>query len=126
MAGSIKLFQSVQNSYKTLGIYSPNSNQIFSFNLKKLFFLLGLIVTFVSRFGYFLFEAKFVEENGFKSFYQSISVLIALGDFLLSIWQMPEILQLIEMYDAFIRKSESIILMRNKFVDLLNLHFQMK
>lgn len=89
-----------------MGIYSPHSNQIFEMNLKKLFFLSSLIILFISHVAYFIFEAKFVEENGFKSFYESFSGLIALIIFSLNVWQMPVILQLIKMYDAFIEKSE--------------------
>lgn len=77
-------------------------------NYKKLSFVLSLIVTFISRIGYFIFEAKFVEGNGFNSIYHSFSLLIASSDFLLSIWQMPEILQSIKIYDEFIEKSKSI------------------
>lgn len=103
MAGMIKLFQSVRNSYQTMGIYSPHPNW------KKLFIWLSLVMAFISRFGYFVFEAKFAEENGFQSFYETFLVLIVLGVFLQELWQMPEILQLIEMFDDFIKRSKSAI-----------------
>lgn len=115
MAGSIKLFQSVQNLYKTMGIFSPNPNQIFSSNPKKLFFLLSLTIILSSHFAYFFYKTTFKVDSG-KSFSQSISILIALIDFLLSIWKMPGILQLIKMYDAFIKGSKSIILMKKKLL----------
>lgn len=108
MSGSIKLFRSVRISYKTMGIYSSDSNQIFILNSKKLFFLLSLIISFISHLAYFIFEAKFIEDNGFKSFYESFSGGIALSVFLLNIWQMPVILQSIRMYDEFIAKRKSL------------------
>lgn len=106
MVAPIKLFHSVQISYRSMGIYSPHPNQIFTLNSKKFFFLSSLLISFISRIGYFVFETKFVEYNGFKSFYQTISTLIALSDFSLSIWQMPAILQIIKMFDEFIEKSK--------------------
>lgn len=109
MAGPIKLFQSVQNSYQSVGIYLHHSNQFFTFHPKKYIIVLGLITSFTSRLGYFVFEAKFVEENGFKSLYQCFSVLIASVDFLLSISFMPVNLELIEMFNEFIEKSKSTI-----------------
>lgn len=102
MVASIKLFQSLRNFYHEMGI----SRQIFAWNARKLFFLMGLIMAFISRFGYFVFEAKFVEENGFKSFYETFLLLIALSVLLQEVWQLPEILQLINMYDDFIRRSK--------------------
>lgn len=109
MVDSIKLFQSVQNSYRAMGIYSPHPNQRFTLNPRKLFFLSGLIGLFISRLGYFIFEAKFVEDNGFESFYQTFLILIGLAVFLMSVYQMPELIQAIKMFDEFIEKSESTI-----------------
>lgn len=107
MVGSIKLFRSLQNSFRTMGISPPN--QIFAWNSKKLFFLFGLIMAFISRFLYFVFEAKFVEENGFESFYETFLLLIALSVLFQEVWQLPEMLQLINMYDDFIERSKSTI-----------------
>lgn len=106
MARTIKLFRCVQHSYRLMGIYSPHSTQIYTFNRRKLFIFLSLTLCFLSRLGYFLFKTNFIEENGFKACYQSIGGLVCVVDFLLNIWQMPLILQLIKMFDEFIEKSE--------------------
>lgn len=125
MPGSIKLFQSVQNSYQTMGIDSPHSNQIYSLNCRKVFILSTLAMTFISRFGYFVLKAKFAEENGFESFYETFLILIVLGVFLQEFLQMPEIFQLINTYDDFINSSKSAIsfdLVRNTMIVLFILN----
>lgn len=106
MVGSIRLFCSVRMSYKAMGIYSPDSKQIFTWNSRKLFFLFSLILMSISRIGYFVFDAKFAEDNGFTSFYQTFSALTALIVFSLCLWQMPVILQSMRMYDEFIKKRK--------------------
>lgn len=108
MAGSIKLFQSLRTTYQTMGIHSPHPNQMFTLNSKKLYFLLSLIVLFISRLGYFLFEAKFVEDNGFKSFYNTVLLVLTLSIYLMHAWKMSAILQVIQMYDEFIEKSKPV------------------
>ena len=87
-----------------MGIYSEQSNQTFSFNLKILFFSLSVFLIFTSDFAYFLFQAELIQEYGI-SFYSCLSELYTLSDLVLTIWQMSTILKLIEMCEKFIEKS---------------------
>lgn len=102
MDGPIKLFQNVQNFYHTMGI---KSNQYFSLNAKKLFFLLFITLGGISVTAYFIFEAKTIEEYG-NSFYSAISNLYTLVDFIVTVWRMPDILKLIEKCEKFIENSK--------------------
>lgn len=102
MGGPIKLFQTVQKFYKTMGI---NSNQYFSINAKKLFFLLTITLGLISVTAYFSFAAKTIEEYG-NSFYSATSNLYTLVDIIVTIWRMPDILKLIEKGEKFIKNSK--------------------
>lgn len=99
MAVSIKLFQYIRSLYQTMGIYSQQPNQHFSFNSRKMFFLFGLTLFFIIHFGYFL------SETTFDAFYRSTPVFNALIDMILNIWRMPTILHLIELCEEFIGRS---------------------
>lgn len=101
-APSIKLFQFVQNSYHTMGIHPmQQSNRSFP---RKLFFSLSMILLPASFFGYFLLDSSNIQEYG-QNFYRSISVLNGSIDFFITVFQIPTILQLIEMCEKFIEKS---------------------
>lgn len=64
----IKIFQLVQSFYETLGLYSPQSNQIHSFNLRMLFFSTFLISDFCSMLLFLSLEAKTVQVFSFPFF----------------------------------------------------------
>lgn len=103
MATTVKLFQFVQNSYHILGIHPlQQSNRFFS---RKLFFTFFYWVYTTSFFGYFLLDSSDIGEYG-QNFYRSMTILNATIDFSITIWQIPTILQLIEMCEKFIDKSK--------------------
>lgn len=100
MAGTIKLFQSVENSYKTIGIYTLQSNQFFDINFRKVFFSLNMLLMVISYLGHFL-----VEKN-VESLYSFISGLLCLIYFFVTIWQMPNLLKVFKAYEKFIERSK--------------------
>lgn len=67
---SIKIFQYVKSFCQTLGLYSLQTNQIRSLNLRILFFSTFTILNFSSLFGFLLFEAKSIQVfSNFISFH---------------------------------------------------------
>lgn len=105
MAGPIKLFQSVQNFYRGMGIYPPKVNQEFSFLLKRLFFGISSIITFLALIAFLLFEAQTIDEF-ISAFHGSMTELVQLSGFYLSEWRIPNILRLIENFESFIEKRK--------------------
>lgn len=106
MAGSVKLFQCIQNYYQTMGIMnSYQSQQIFSFNWKNLSFFCAMILMFISTFSFFLFNASTVADYG-SSFFGSVSYLNTIVDFITNIWQIPNILLLIAVFEKYIEMSK--------------------
>lgn len=105
MTSSLKLFQSVQEFYQTMGIYSAQSNQLLSFNVKKVFFLFSITTTTISIGLFFLFKASTIQEYG-SSLGGASADLYSLLDFVISVCQMPNILKLFELFEIFIEKSK--------------------
>lgn len=105
MASSMKLFQSVQSFYCTMGVYPPEPNQRLSFRLKRIFFPLSSFITFLALVAFFFFEAQTVEQYA-SAFHGSITELVILADFHIIAWQMPNILKLIENFERFIEKRK--------------------
>lgn len=105
MASSPKLFQFVQKFYQTMGIFSSQPSQLIWLNVKKIFFLFFITASFISISSFFLFKASTISEYG-SSFSGALSDLYALLDLLITIWQMPNILKLIRMFEIFIEKSK--------------------
>lgn len=103
MATTLKLFRFVQNAYRTIGIHPKHQpNRFFS---RKFFFSLTMVLITSSYLGYFLLDSTNIGEYG-QNFYRSISILNTIIDFFVTVWQMPAILQLIEMCETFIEKSK--------------------
>lgn len=103
MAGGdkIKLFQFIQRTYQTFGIYPLQSNQNGSaINLRKFGFLFNLVQFFLSTTAYLLIEANSLNKYG-MGFYTSIT--IAVFSFF---WKMKNISNYIENCERFIEKSE--------------------
>lgn len=107
MAGALKLFQSVQQFYQTMGMYSSQSSQLLSPNVRKAFFLISITAITVSIGWFAVFEASTIQEYG-MSFYGVFSDLYALLDLIITTWQMTNILKLIELFEIFIEKSKSL------------------
>lgn len=102
---TMKLFQMVKVFYNTLGIYSPQTNQILTLNWKKLFFLWQLIQWFIEMTAYLVFKPKNTVEFGYLCF-GCVSAIYSLSELLITIWRMPEILKCIELCEKFFEKSK--------------------
>lgn len=101
----MKLFQSVQRFWQIMGINSPHPNQIHLFNAKSLFFILSLIMVCISTVAFLVLRAEAMLEYGI-CVYGSLSDLTLLADILITIWQIPNIFQMIEMCEQFIELSK--------------------
>lgn len=104
MAGSMKLFQTVQKIHQTMGIDSFQLNRIRSINANSLFFILSIGLMFLSALFYFLFKANTIEDymNSFNACISDFYMLISL---LLTAWHMQSTIQLIEKCGTFMEKS---------------------
>lgn len=102
----MKLFQSVQKYYRTLGVYAPQSNQNYAFNWRNLVVLFALTQGFIFTMAFCLLQAKTVREYG-DSFYVSVTEFADAIYFLSNIWKMRKFFKLIEQFENFIEKSKS-------------------
>lgn len=68
---AIKIFQTVQRFFTTLGLYWPQSNQIQPFNMRILYFSTFVVLNTSSLLGYLLFEAKAIQVCYFCHFFFS-------------------------------------------------------
>lgn len=107
MAGSIKLFETVRKCYHMMGIYSIQSNQIQSFNLKTFIFSLSNTCFFLSSAGYVLFRANTLQEYGISIFIVTTIFILSVNS-LIIVWRLKHILKFIDMCDSFIEKSKFI------------------
>lgn len=105
MANTLKLFQLTQIYFQNLGIYPKKPNQKYSFNVISFFILLSMLVIIISTAAFFFLKAETIDEYS-DTFYVSSSVTAYVIFFLINIWKMSTILQLIEMYEEFVRKSK--------------------
>lgn len=107
MAGqrSVKLFLFIQKYYQTVGIHSPQPNQIrCSFNRKNVIFVVCSVQSIVSTTAFLLFEAKSVLDLGMPVFFLAC-LFLALTLYLIPIWQMRNISEFIDYCEAFIASS---------------------
>lgn len=102
---SMKLFHLVQNCYQTMGIYEPPQSNHLTIILRKLFFILSMMLMLFSNIGYFFYDANSISEYG-NSFFTSNAQINTLIAYLISAWQMPNITKLIESYEKFIERSK--------------------
>lgn len=105
MAIPIKLFQFTQKLYSSVGIYPPVASKNHLFNSKNGFIIFswGHLSIFIGVF--FLFKAESLYEYG-CSYHICLTTLAAIFYFLTNIYQMENILKLIEKFDEFIACSE--------------------
>lgn len=104
-AKNIKLFQFLHQYYSTIGIYSTKSNQKHRYNVKVLFFLFIETQLAISSLTSAFFKAKSLSEF-VDQFYLINYALASMGLFLIQMWKIDDILQLIERLEEFITKSE--------------------
>lgn len=105
MAGSIKLFGTVQNAYKILGLRPPQTNQTLAFNSRNLFFLLCFIQSAISIGAFFIFQARTMQAYG-SSFFQFLTQLHIAVEVLILMWHIANILEFIASLEAFIAKRK--------------------
>lgn len=109
MAGSVKLFQTIQKCYHTMGIHSPQPSQS---NQKLQFIKMSLFISYITIF--FMFHVSFIvfEATSLVQFESSLcdssTELGILIIYLLTNWRIAHILRFIEMCERFIEKSKSI------------------
>lgn len=101
----MRLFQSLRELYRAIGIYPQRSNQKCRITWKILFMLFSLIQFSISAGAYFVIKASSVEEYG-GTFYGSFTAFTATMLFSMNIWKITEILRLIEKFEKFIGKSK--------------------
>lgn len=97
-------FYSLRECYRRVGIVPKQSHRSSPFNSKNLFILMGLFLMFISSLAYLLFEAKSIGKSA-DSIYMVLSSFVCVIIFLISIWKISTILELIEDYERFIEKS---------------------
>lgn len=105
MANNVKLFQSVQEYFKTMGIFPTQPNQKYSFNLMSFFILLSMFMLLIPSMAFFLLKAETIEEY-FDTFYASSSVLAYIVCFIVNIWKMTNLIELIKRYENSISKRK--------------------
>lgn len=108
MVRVVKLFQTVQNFYRTNGFHilptqSQHQSSMCPLNGKMFLLLFFPAQLFILSAAFFLFEAQTADENGL-SFYMSISVLASTINVLNVVWKIDKILTLIDRYEEFIDK----------------------
>lgn len=108
MAGRLKLLQFTQKAYRHIGIYPSQSNRNWhSINWRSIFMLFSLIQMAVSSLAFLLFEANDIVDAGL-SFFAVNSEICCTTYYLINMWKIPKILELIERFDKFIENSELI------------------
>lgn len=105
MAGSIKLFQFNKKLYEMLGVYPHQNNEKILFNSRNLFILFCCAQFCISMAAFFIFKAKTMQEYNI-SIYMSLTQFYIMINFLLLMWQISNILNLITDFEEFIEKSE--------------------
>lgn len=100
----MNFFQTVQNLYQLMGIYSPQQHDSSS-NVKIYSFLLSMIGSFIQSTGFLLNKAVSVSDYG-TSFYASVTSLAVITGYAMQIWRRVHIFNLIKKYDAFIEKGK--------------------
>lgn len=107
MTGSIKLFEFVQKCYQFMGIHSFRINLL---NPKNLLFLVFPSTEMISMIAYILYKADSAKEynSAFYLFNTNFGFTIY---YLIIIWKMPNILQLIEQFQEFIEISASEVIL---------------
>lgn len=107
MSCVVKLFNTQQKFYKTLGFdifLSQSCHSKCLASAKILFFLISSTQLFISTTAYFLFQAQTADEYEI-SFYISITIFITVINISTIAWKIRKFLTIIERYEDFIDKS---------------------
>lgn len=98
----VKLFQSVQKFYRTMGLLPIETSKS---NPKFLFFLFSMTLLLTSVTAFLLLEVTNMKDFG-MAFYGTVTDLNILIDFIITVWQIPTIFNLIKLSEGFIEQSE--------------------
>lgn len=107
MAGKIKLFESVQKHNRSMGVYLHSNNDNFerSLNVKNIIFVSVFIQMIFCMVAYVIYEAKTVFEYG-GCFFGEATAVTTVSYYLIQVWQIRNIMQLIEKFEDMIEESE--------------------
>lgn len=106
MAGGIKLFQFLRQCYKAFGLNPPPTpDQCAPFNAKNLFLLVSLVLFLMASVAFILFAATSINECA-DCLYICSTCAIEMIHMFVHICKMGKMLQLIDNYEEFIKKSE--------------------
>lgn len=118
MSCVVKLFNTQQKFYKTLGFdifLSQSCHSKCLASAKILFFLISSTQLFISTTAYFLFQAQTADEYEI-SFYISITIFITVINISTIAWKIRKFLTIIERYEDFIDKSQFSICLLNSTI----------
>lgn len=104
-AFTMKLFQSVGEYYRMMGIYPLHPDQNCSINLRNAAFSMSFFLLFASTMGHFLFESTELI-NRSEALYVSLTVLACVNNFIITTWKMENFRMLIERLEKFIENSK--------------------
>lgn len=107
VANQTILFHSLRQLYQRLNMYSPETNRTHPFSWKIVFAVSSILILFITSVAFFLWEAETLDEYG-TSFYSSVTQLSTAFYFIVVVWRMPTILNLLKNFDEFIESSELI------------------
>lgn len=105
MAYTVTLFQSVIEYFQSMGIFPTQPNQRYSVNYMSVLILLSMLVIFVPSSAFFFFRAE-TREEFYTTIYISLTVLTYVGCFIVNIWKMIKVRELITRSENFIAKSK--------------------
>lgn len=101
----MKLFKSVRESYKAMGIYPLQSDQNCTINLRNVFFSMSFFLLFASTMGYFLFKSTGLIERS-ETLYVSLTELACINNFIITAWKIVNLRIFIDQLEKFIEKSK--------------------
>lgn len=104
-SAEIKLFQFIRMHYQATGMYSPQANQNHSLNNKVSLIFLCFVQFEIALVAFFLFKAESFGEL-ILAYLVSLTFAFYLIAIPINTLKIPQILQLIERFDEFIRKSK--------------------
>lgn len=104
MAYTVTLFQSVQEYFQSMGIYPSQPNQKYAVNRMSFLILSSMVAIFIPSSAFFFLKAETYEES-YTTFYISSTVLTYIGCFIVNIWKIAKVRELIARSEDFILKS---------------------
>lgn len=99
----MKSFRRLREFYQLTGTHPSQHNHFI--NIRILFILTVLSSYFASTFAFFLYDAAEVIELA-SAFFQSITAIAVILNFIVHFWKTPAALDLIHNFDEFIEKSK--------------------